>query len=130
MRVSLLKSFLLTLLLASSTMAQETMAQEVPHIVVNYSFDDNDAATGPDTFRVFNYAKGNVNLTTTYCHSGYRSVEIRDVAGDKEFPELQGYFPVRRKGEIFAHFAFMTTAPGEPLNMALAGPQWFKVRKD
>jgi len=24
----------------------------------------------------------------------------------------------------------MTTAPNEPLNMALAGPQWFKVQKD
>ncbi|HJR08196.1 MAG TPA: hypothetical protein VJ842_13120 [Pyrinomonadaceae bacterium] len=99
-------------------------------VIVNYSFDDENVATGPDTFRVFNYAKGNVNLTNTYCHSGYRAVELHDVAGDKEFPELQGYFPVRRKGQLFAHFAFMTTAPNEPLNIALAGPEWFTVRKD
>jgi tetratricopeptide (TPR) repeat protein len=107
------------------------MAQEAAsRVLVSYSFDDDNVATGPDTFRVFNFAKGNVNLTNTYCHSGYRSVEIRDVAGDKEFPELQGYFPVRQKGQLFVHFAFMTTAPNEPLNMALAGPQWFTMRKD
>ncbi len=118
MRSNLVKSILLKLLLASLAMAQEASS----NIVVSYSFDDDNVSTGPDTFRVFNYAKGNVNLTTTYCHSGYRSVEIRDVAGDKAFPELQGYFPLRQNGQIFAHFAFMTTAPNEPLNMALAGP--------
>ena len=107
------------------------MAQEASsNVVVSYSFDDDNVATGPDTFRVFNFAKGNVNLTTTYRHSGYRSVELRDVAGDKAFPELQGYFLIRQKGQLFAHFAFMTTSPNEPLNMALAGPQWFTVRKD
>ena len=79
-------------------MAQEASA----NIVVSYSFDDDNVATGPDTFRVFNYAKGNVNLTSTYCHSGYRSVEIRDAAGDKAFPELQGYFPLRQN-----HFPFV-----------------------
>src|SRR5947207_5547222 len=123
---SMLKSILLTLILAPSAIAQGVASP----VVVSYSFDDDNLATGPDTFRVFNYAKGNVSLTTTYCHSGYRSVEIRDVAGDKEFPELQGYFPLRQKGQLFAHFAFMTTAPNEPLNMALAGPQWFTLRKD
>ena len=123
---NLLKSILLTLVLASLAMAQEASS----NVVVSYSFDDDNVATGPDTFRVFNFAKGNVSLTTTYCHSGYRSVELRDVAGDKAFPELQGYFPLRQKGLLFAHFAFMTTSPNEPLNMALAGPQWFTVRKD
>src|SRR5919199_901120 len=77
------------------------------HVVVSYSFDDENVATGPDTFRVFNFAKGNVSLTTNYCLSGYRSVELHDEAGDKEFPELQGYFPVRRQGVLFAHFALM-----------------------
>jgi hypothetical protein len=122
----LLTALLLTGLLASLAMAQGAAA----NIVVSYSFDDDNVATGPDTFRVFNYASGNVSLTTNYCHSGYRAVEIRDAAGDKEFPELQGYFPLRKRGQLFAHFAFMTTAPKEPLNMALAGPEWFTVRKD
>ena len=128
---TLLKSFLLALLLASSSAAQAAaQATASPGVVVSYSFDDENVATGPDTFRVFNYAKGNVSLTTTYCRSGYRSVELRDEAGDKDFPELQGYFPLQRKGQLFAHFDFMTTAPNEPLNMALAGPEWFTVRKD
>ncbi|MDQ2921563.1 MAG: hypothetical protein M3R52_08140 [Acidobacteriota bacterium] len=126
MKNNLLKSILLTFLLALSVLAQDVSS----NVVVSYSFDDDNVATGPDTFRVFNYAKGNVNLTTTYSHSGYHSVEIRDVAGDKEFPELQGYFLLRQKGQLVAHFAFMTTSPNEPLNMALAGPQWFTVRKD
>lgn len=117
---------LLALLLASSAAAQTAS----PGVVVSYSFDDDNVATGPDTFRVFNYAKGNVNLTTTYCRSGYRSVELHDESDDREFPELQGYFPLQRKGQLYAHFAFMTTAPNEPLNMALAGPEWFTVRKD
>jgi hypothetical protein len=120
------KAILFSLFVASLAMAQETSSS----VVVSYSFDDDNVATGPDTFRVFNFAKGDVNLTGMYCHSGYHSVEIRDVAGDKEFPELQGYFSVRQKGKLFAHFVFMTTAPNEPLNMALAGPQWFTVRKD
>jgi hypothetical protein len=121
-----LQALLLILLLAPVLSAQQ---ETPPNVVVSYSFDDDNLATGPDTFTVFNHAKGNVNLTTTYCRSGYRSVEIHDVAGDKEFPELQGYFPLRRKGRLFAHFAFMTTAPDEPLNMALAGPEGFTVRK-
>src|ERR1700682_6331495 len=103
---NMIKSILLTLLLASSAIAQEPS-----HVVVSYSFDDDNVATGPDTFRVFNFAKGNVNLTTTYCHSGYRSVELRDVAGDKAFPELQGYFSLRQKGSLSAPLAFLTTAP-------------------
>ena len=45
----------------------------------------------PDTFRVFNYAKGNVNLTTQSRHSGYRSVNSRR-RRDKEFPQLQVTF--------------------------------------
>src|SRR5215510_3297326 len=121
-----MRPLILILLLASTI-----ISQYVPSfILVSYSFDVDNFATGPDTFRVFNFAKGNVSLTTTYCHSGYRSVELRDVAGDKEFPELQGYFVVRRKGQLRAHFSFMTTAPNEPLNMALAGPQWFTLHKD
>src|SRR6266404_7951278 len=83
------------------------------------STKDDNVATGPDTIRVFNYAKGNVNLTTTYSHSGYRSVKISDVAGDKEFPELQGYFPVQRHGRLYAHFAFLTTDAHQELNIAL-----------
>jgi hypothetical protein len=122
-----LQSVLLILLLTACALAQGGAS---PNVVVSYSFDDDNIATGPDTFSVFNFAKGNVNLTNSYCRSGYRSVELHDVAGDKQFPELQGYFPVRRQGDVFAHFAFMVATPNEALNMALAGPEWFTVRKD
>jgi tetratricopeptide (TPR) repeat protein len=101
-----------------------------PVSLVRYSFDDDLLDTGPDTFSVFQSGKGSVKLSTVYRFSGYRSVEIRDVAGDKDFPELQGYFPVRSKGKLYLHFAMMTTDAGEELNIALAGPQWFNLRKD
>ena len=87
-------------------------------------------ATGPDTFAVFARSRGTVRLSGTNKLSGYRSVEIRDVAGDGDFPELQGYFAPRSKGKLFLHFAFMTATPYEEFNIALAGPQWFNLRKD
>ena len=67
-------------------------------ILVSYSFDDNGLDTGPDTFAVFQKAQGLVTLSTAQRWSGYRSVELRDVAGDGDFPELQGYFAQRSKG--------------------------------
>jgi len=100
------------------------------NILVRYSFDDDDIATGPDTFRVFERARGSVKLASAYRLSGYNSVEIRDTAGDRDFPELQGYFKLRRSGKLFAHFAFLTTDPNDLLNIALAGPKWFALAKD
>jgi tetratricopeptide (TPR) repeat protein len=100
------------------------------NILVSYSFDDGQLATGPDTFAVFAKSRGTVRLNSANKLSGYRSVEIRDVAGDGDFPELQGYFAPRSKGKLFLHFAFMTATPDEELNIALAGPQWFNLRKD
>ena len=114
------------LLLASQAAAQLNSS----NILVSYSFDDGDLATGPDTFSVFAHAKGTVALSLTSHLSGYRSIEIRDVAGDGDFPELQGYFHRRDKGKLFLHFALMTAAPHEELNIALAGPEWFTLRKD
>jgi len=100
------------------------------NILVSYSFDDTQLATGPDTFAVFARSRGTVRLSGTNKLSGYRSVEIRDVAGDRDFPELQGYFAPRSKGKLFLHFGFMTATPYEEFNIALAGPQWFSLRKD
>ena len=61
-------------------------------VLVRYSFDD-DVSTGPDTFAVYRGGKGHVGLSRAFHVSGYRSVELRDVAGDGTMPELQGYFP-------------------------------------
>lgn len=101
-----------------------------PTVLVRYGFDDEAVETGPDTFAVFRAAHGNVGLSTTFRRSGYRSVEIRDVAGNGDFSELQGYFPEQRTGHLFAHFALLTARPEEELNVALAGPQRFRLGKD
>jgi hypothetical protein len=98
--------------------------------LVRYSFDDGLVATGPDTFTVYRYAKGSVQLSTAFHVSGYRSLEIRDVVGDGDFPELQGYFPERRDGRLFLHFALLVTDPGQELNAVLAGPGGFHPGKD
>jgi hypothetical protein len=97
-----------------------------PAALVSYSFED-DVETGPDTFAVFQHAKGTVGLSRAFRVSGYRALEIRDEAGDRDFPELQGYFPLRREGRLFVHFAFLTTAAHEEWNAALAGPGWFSL---
>ena len=106
-----------------------------PAVLASYSFDD-DVATGPDTFAVWQGARhtkggrGRVSLQGAFHVSGHRSVELRDVPGDGDFPELQGYFPVRTKGRLFFHFAFLITDPKEELNIALAGPRFFQLEKD
>ncbi len=99
-------------------------------VLVSYSFDDQLTDTGPDTFAVFQNAKGHVRLVSQIRYSGYRSIELRDVAGDGDFPELQGYFPERKNGELYFHFAMLVATPEESLNIALAGPSWFQLSKD
>ncbi len=101
-----------------------------PDLLVSYSLDDRQVAPGPDTFSVFEKARGRVDLSSTFRFSGYRSVRIRDTAGDGDFPELQGHFPLRRSGDLYAHFAFLTTDPMEAFNVALAGPHWFSLKRD
>ena len=99
-------------------------------ILVSYSWDDANTATGPDTFTVYRNARGNVQLSNAFRASGTQSVEIRDVAGDGDFPELQGYFPERRNGWLVIHFALLVVDPKEELNIALAGPNGFQLVPD
>lgn len=101
-----------------------------PSILAQYSFDDSSVETGPDTFAIFQHAKGSVRLSWTDHFSGYRAIEIRDVSGDGDFPELQGYVPLRSHGAIYLHFALMITNPFEELNIALAGPEGFALRRN
>jgi tetratricopeptide (TPR) repeat protein len=100
-----------------------------PAPLVRYSFDSH-VDTGPDTFAVFQHAKGTVRLVSSPRLSGFRALEIRDVARDGTFPELQGYFAVQRRGRLYAHFAFLVTETTQDLNIALAGPAHFTIRKD
>jgi hypothetical protein len=111
-------------------LAAAPAAAGTPPVNIRYSFDDEATATGPDTFTVFRNAKGSVQLSTAFHVSGYRSLEFRDVAGDHDFPELQGRFPVRRDGWLTLHFALLTTDPRQELNAALAGPGWFHLGPD
>ncbi len=98
--------------------------------LVSYSFDDDRLDTGPDTVRIFEHSQGTARLSPEFSYSGYYSVEIRDAANDGGFPELQGYFPMQESGTIYVHFAFMTPDPREPFNIALAGPEHFKMKRD
>jgi hypothetical protein len=104
-------------------------------VLASYSFEDA-VATGPDTFAIWQGARhtgagrGRVALSDAFHVSGYRSVLIQDVAGDGDFPEVQGYFAARTAGRLFFHFAFLTTDPSEELNVALAGPRFFQLAKD
>ncbi len=82
------------LLVAALLSPQEASA----NTLVWYDFEDDDLESGPTTFMVFEGAKGSVNLSSAYHYSGYRSVEIRDVANDGNFAELQGFFKSKSRG--------------------------------
>jgi tetratricopeptide (TPR) repeat protein len=115
---------------AAAQAAERAAPVQNASILVRYSFDETVLDTGPDTFTVFQNAKGSVRLSTLNRLSGYQSIEIRDAAGDGDFPELQGYFQQRTSGKLFMHFALMVTNPSEELNIALAGPEWFTLRRN
>jgi hypothetical protein len=121
---------LVALALASVLVAPAPARAQSPTVLAQYSFDDDAIDTGPDTFAIFQHAKGSVRLSLSDHFSGYRSIEIRDVSGDHDFPELQGYFPLRSRGTLYLHFALMMTNPVEELNIALAGPAGFALRRD
>jgi hypothetical protein len=109
---------------------QSAPAPARPGLLVGFSFDEEDLATGPDTFTVIAHAKGRVALASDLRLSGYSSLLIEDVPGDGDFPELVGYFPVRRGGHLYGHFALLLTDPGQELNVALAGPNGFRLERD
>src|SRR2546430_10920033 len=90
-----------------------------PSPLVSYSFDDQLTDTGPDTFAVFQNAKGHVRLVSNIRYSGYRSIELRDVAGAGDFPELQGHFPERKTRELYFHFAMLVVNPDQTLYIPL-----------
>ena len=111
-------------------LAPPAAAAKPSPILVSYSWDDGNTESGPDTFWVSRKARGNVQLSSSFRASGYQSVEIRDAAGDHDFPELQGYFPELRAGWLVIHFALLVIDPQEELNIALAGPRGFGLSED
>lgn len=114
------------LALASAAAASEP----TPVVLVSHSFEEEALSTGPDTFAVFEHGRGRVDRSAEFAVSGWSSIRLEDDAGDGDFPELQGYFPLRRSGWLYAHFALLVTDPAEELNVALAGPAWFQLAPD
>ena len=110
---------------------EEEIDVRAPPLLVRFSFDaDDERVTGPDTIAVFEHAKGRVRLSRELVRSGWRSLHLRDVAGDGDFPELQAFFPERRKGTLTLSFALLVVDPSEELNVALAGPAGFGLGRD
>jgi hypothetical protein len=91
---------------------------------------DRGSDSGPDTFRVWEQQSGPVTRTREFRWSGDYSLELRDVRGDGDFPELLGFFPLRRSGQVFVHFAILVTDPRDEFNVALIGPEGFTLEKD
>ncbi|MCM2258082.1 MAG: hypothetical protein NDJ94_20810 [Vicinamibacteria bacterium] len=109
--------------------ATAVQAADAPTPLASYSFDE-EVDTGPDTFRIFQGGRGHVAPSEAFRLSGHRSIELRDVAGDGDFPELVGFFPERRSGRLQFHFAFLVTDPAQEWNAALAGPRGFSLDPD
>ena len=105
-------------------------ALSADQILVNFSFEDAELKPNRNNFSIFEIGKGSVRQSTRYHYSGYHSLEIIDTPGDKQFPELQGYFPLRENVKLYLRFSLLTTTPEESLNIALAGPAWFSLKKD
>lgn len=104
-------------------------------VLASYTFDEAfrgspSQTSGPDTFRVFERARGSVTRTTHFRLSGEHSLELRDVAGDGDFPELMGFFELRESGQLYAHFAFLVVDPDQELNVAFIGPGGFRLAED
>ena len=114
-------------LLAVSALAQESSDDD--RILVHYDFEDDSIETGPYTLGVYEGAKGSVALSSAFRYGGYRSVEIRDRAGDGAFAELQGYFDDQWDGFLYVSFALLVAEPKETLNVALAGVSHFTMRE-
>lgn len=114
---------LLLVLATATTLAQDSAS-------LRYSFDDSLTASGPDTFQIFEHSSGSVELSSVYRFSGYRSVRLMDAAGSKDFPELQGYYPLQKQGKVTFAFQILIANPQEELNIALAGPAHFNLAKD
>jgi hypothetical protein len=109
----------LVLLAVTPVRSQEALPSrggESP-VLAWFDFEGEAVETGPYTLIAYEDARGSVRLTTRYRLSGFRSVEIRDVSGDGEFAELQGFFREMAGGKVCVHFAVLIALPQEGLNM-------------
>jgi tetratricopeptide (TPR) repeat protein len=116
-------------LLVASTAAPQDRRETTDNVLVWYDFEDDGIETGPYTLSIFEGAKGWVSLSNNFHYSGYRSVEVRESAGDGVFSELQGFFTDKWHGRLYAHFAVLVAEPKEAINIAFAGISHFTMRE-
>ena len=93
-------------------------------ILAFYDFED-EAPSGPDTYRLFVQPGGRVELSEAFRVSGLRSLRLAEGKRDTSFSEFQGHFPERREGPVLVQFYILFADPLETFNFALAGPRWF-----
>lgn len=98
-------------------------------VLVQYGFDGRLPSI-EDGFYIFENSRGFVEPTNTVRFSGYRSLELQEAAVDGAFVELQGVVPPITQGDVLFHFALLVRNPEEELNIAVAGPQHFFMRRD
>lgn len=111
--------------------ASYTVVQAERPLLARYGFEVEEAlASGPDSFAVFKPQRGDVALSAELRLDGARSVRLTDRPGDGDFPEFQGYFPLRRAGRLAIRFSLLTPDPAMPWHVALAGPGGFAPRQD
>jgi hypothetical protein len=120
----------LALAAALASAAAAPLAAQERRVLVSCAFEEGESDTGADTLRVFAHARGRVAPSREVRLSGGSALEIVDVPGDGDFPELQGTFPRVSSGTLHARFGFLTASPHETWNVALAGPAWFANAKD
>ena len=72
--------------------------------LVSYSFDDGRVETGPDTFIVFEYAKGRVDLSEDVYVTAPESVVIEATCRHPRVPGAAGFFPQVDDGLLYVQF--------------------------
>lgn len=115
---------LMAMVLGSSAAEQDGGLKPTP-ILAFYDFEE-EAPSGPDTFRLFERPGGQVALSEAFRVSGSRSLRLKEGRGDGSFSEFLGTIPERRQGPLLVRFYILFADPNETFNFALAGPRWFK----
>lgn len=97
--------------------------------LVEYGFDGT-LPSAKDGFLIFENTRGFVEPTTEEKFSGYKSLQIKEEPLDNGFVELQGLFDPVISGDLLFHFAIFIKNPEEELNIAIAGPEHFYMKRD
>lgn len=97
--------------------------------LVQYGFDET-LPSAKDGFLIFENTRGFVEPSSDEKFSGYKSLQIKEEPLDNGFVELQGLYGPVIAGDVLFHFAILIKNPEEELNIAIAGPEHFYMKKD